>query len=57
MVWVLRVKGVRILNWSPQERKERKTRNEVGKGSVKSDEAEESNTRRCSKPANMAKSY
>jgi len=32
-----------------------KTRNKVGKGSDKSDEAEEPHILRCSKPANVAK--
>jgi len=36
--------------------KNNKTRYEVGNGSEKIEEAEESNIRRCSKPANLAKS-
>ena len=37
--------------------KEEKTGNEVGKGSVKSEEAENSNTWKCIEPVNLAKSY
>jgi hypothetical protein len=38
------------------KKKKRKIRNEVGKGSGKSNEAEEFNTLRSYKPANMTKS-
>ena len=37
-------------------KKKKKARNEVGEGSVKIDEAEESNTWKRSKPVNMVKS-
>jgi len=37
-------------------KKKRKTRNEVGKGSDKSDEAEDSNNFKLNKPANIARS-
>jgi len=39
-----------------RKRKKRKTQSEVGKGSEKSDKAEESNTRRRSELANTVKS-
>jgi hypothetical protein len=39
-----------------RKKKKRKTRNEVGKGNGKSDEAEEFYTLRRSQPATMAKS-
>lgn len=38
-----------------RKKKKRKTRDEVGKDSEKSDKAEETNTRRLSKAANMTK--
>jgi hypothetical protein len=38
------------------KKKKKKTHNKAGKGSVKSDEAEEYNSWRRSKSANMAKS-
>jgi hypothetical protein len=39
-----------------REKKKRKTRNEVCKGSDKSDEAEDSNNLELNKPANIARS-
>jgi len=38
-----------------REKKKRKARNEVGKGSDKSDEAENSNNLKLKKPANIAR--
>jgi hypothetical protein len=39
-----------------REKKKRKTRNEVAKGSDKSDEAADSNNLKLNKPANIARS-
>lgn len=44
----------RTVNWSLEVRK-KKTRNEVGKRSDKSDEAEDSNNLKLNEPANIAR--